>query len=283
MAELSKWSLIGIPDHQAVIPVGGRIGAALGPRAFRSVFRSFKGREGVLESMTDRGDAGPLGPRVEDGHRQAADAIAAAQASVKGPSVVVGGSHDYGFPHLQGVARATRAKILGCLNIDAHLDVRKPSPQITSGSPFYLALEAGVIAPEHFIEFGIQAHCNSKELWAYIESKGSKVVPLEALRRGKAVPAFREALDSLSDVCDAVVVSLDLDAAAQCFAPGVSAPQAEGFSSSELVEFCEIAGNSRAVRSLGIFELNPEHDVDQRTARLAATCAYHFVAHALKR
>ena len=27
----------------------------------------------------------------------------------------------------------------------------------------------------------------------------------------------------------------------------------------------------------GIFELNPLHDSDQKTARLAATAAYHFI------
>ena len=40
----------------------------------------------------------------------------------------------------------------------------------------------------------------------------------------------------------------------------------------------EIAGREKKVVSLGLFELNPEHDIDQRTARLAATLAYHFIA-----
>jgi formiminoglutamase len=74
-----------------------------------------------------------------------------------------------------------------------------------------------------------------------------------------------------------IVVSLDLDAASLAFAPGVSAPQAEGFSSNDIIEMMEEAGRQEKVQSLGIFELCPPHDIDEHTARLAATAAWHFV------
>jgi arginase family enzyme len=161
--------------------------------------------------------------------------------------------------------------------VDAHLDVRKPAPLITSGSPFYLAIEAGVVEPSKFVEFGIQSHCNDASLWDYVESRQVEVVSFTALRNGKAAQAFEWALKKLAQSCDAVVLSLDIDAAAQAFAPGVSAPQAEGFTSSDILEIAEIAGRHEKCVSLGIFELNPEHDLDDRTARLAATAAFHFL------
>jgi arginase family enzyme len=74
-----------------------------------------------------------------------------------------------------------------------------------------------------------------------------------------------------------IVVSLDLDAASMAFAPGVSAPQAEGFSGSDFIEMMEEAGRQPKVQSLGIFELCPPHDIDNHTARLAATCTWHFI------
>ena len=104
------------------------------------------------------------------------------------------------------------------------------------------------------------------------------MIPFENLRRANAVSEFENELARLSQISDAIVISLDLDCAAQAFAPGVSAPQAEGFSSSELITMMEIAGRSEKVISLGIFELNPEHDRDAQTARLAATAAYHWIA-----
>lgn len=274
------WSLIGIPDHEAVLNVGGRVGAAAGPQAFQKIFSLMKGRDGVHEALAFQAEPQGLGQDIARNHQLAAELVHLAHQ--KSPvSVVVGGSHDHGFSHLKGLSES--GKRLGCINIDAHLDVRKAEPLITSGSPFYLALESGCIQPKNFIEFGIQRHCNSKDLWEYVEKKGVNVVPFELLRHGRAPEVFRSKLDALGASCDRVAISFDLDAAAQAYAPGVSAPQSEGLTSAEMIEISEIAGAHSKVASIGIFELNPEHDVDHRTARLAATLAYHFVAAALRR
>jgi len=296
MSQRSKWSLIGIPDHQGVIHVGGRIGTSRGPSAFRSCFARLKGRDPVQATLYECGNVGPISPDIEENHRNATDLICNGHRA-SGLSVVVGGGHDHGYSHLLGIYRALEQDLsknlgdkadsrkikLGCINIDAHLDVRKPSPTPTSGSPFYLAIESGVIHPKNFIEFGIQSQCNALELWDYITLHKIKVIPFEDLRHGKAIHQFKKALKKISSACDMVVISLDLDSAASCFAPGVSAPQTEGFSSTDILEMMEHAGEDPKVGSLGIFELNPEHDIDHQTARLAATAAYHFVARALRR
>jgi formimidoylglutamase len=269
------WSLVGVPDHAGVMNVGGRIGASAGPQAFRQVFARMKGKNPVQKTLLDLGNVSPSGQILET-HRLASDKVrdAHSQSTI---SVVVGGGHDHGFSHLRGVAEAFAGKSIGCINIDAHLDVRTAEPVITSGSPFYLAIESGILKPENFVEFGIQSHCNAPELWKYVESKKIEVVPFEKVRGWKSATAFKSVLNRLSISCDVVVISLDLDAAASAFAPGVSAPQAEGFSSNDLIEMMEEAGRQEKVVSLGIFELNPLLDQDERTARLAATSAWHFV------
>ncbi len=279
------WALLGAPDHQGVVHVGGRIGAAFGPEAFRRLFLRVRGQDGVLESMRDLGDVG-ITEDISANHRRAAQHVLKAHAE-HSLSVFVGGGHDHGYSHLRGLSELATAegrKIkLGCINIDAHLDVRRPDPEITSGSPFYLALESKILKSEDLVEFGIQAHCNARELWSYAKAKKIKIVPFASLRGGKGVGVFARELKKLATRCDLVAVSLDLDAVAQAYAPGVSAPQAEGFSSSEIIEMMELAGQMRRVSSLGIFELNPIHDQNDLTARLAATAAYHFIASALSR
>lgn len=280
MKNLGKWCLLGIPDHEGIARVRGRLGAAHGPRAFREIFKIFKGEDGVHESMVDRGDAPIHG---EDSHAQIADWIALAHAEF-GVSVIVGGGHDHGYTQLLALTRALGPGCrLGCINIDAHLDVRKPDPKITSGSPFYLSIEQGVLSPRRFVEFGIQRHCNGGELWNYTRSKKVRVVRLEDISPQKATASFKRELKALARRCDAIAVSFDLDACAQTFAPGVSAPQADGFTSAEALEFMRIAAAEKKVCSLGIFELNPLLDIDFRTARLAATAAYHFIAERMAR
>jgi formimidoylglutamase len=278
MRKRRNWSLIGIPDHAGVAHVGGRVGAAGGPPAIRAVLARMRGRDPVHQSLGFDADA-PVAP--SPCHEAAARCIAEAHRATA-LSVVVGGGNDHSYSQLLGL-REAGARRLGCINIDAHFDVREPNPHFTSGSPFYVAIERQVLDPRRFVEFGIQRHCNGPELWDYVESRQIRVVPFEELRHGRAARAFRAELARLARRCDQIVVSLDLDAAAAAYAPGVSAPQAEGFSATDVLEMAAIAGRHPKVASLGIFELNPEHDVDQRTARLAATAIWHFVGEALLR
>ncbi len=286
MEARSNWGLIEIPDDMGVMNVGGRLGAAGGPLAFRRALFSMKPRWDFRAHLVSERQIAPLTSDITAHHRLAADAIRETHAQT-GTSVVIGGGHDHGFSHLLGISEALASdqKTLGCINIDAHLDLRPPidGHLITSGSPFFLALEARILQGRHLIEFGIQTQCNSPSLWKYAKDKGIAIHTMAQLRNGLAVPAFKKALKKLAARCDVIVISFDLDAVAEAHAPGVSAPQAEGFTPSEILEMLEFAGTVPQVASLGIFELNPEHDIQSRTARLAAHAAYHFLEARLSR
>lgn len=274
-----------------VVHVGGRIGAAQGPEAFRKLFRRFQGPAQLGACVHDVGNVPLLTGDVATNHQKAISFIANLQPQYD-KSVIIGGSHDHGYSQLAGIFASyskafskdtnTPKLRLGCINIDAHLDVRKASPQITSGSPFYLALEAKILDPKRFIEFGIQTHCNALELWEYIQAKGVKVLPFRQLKSGSIAATFQKELKALSSQCDVIVVSFDIDSVAAAFAPGVSAPQAEGFTPMEIMEIMEISGSEEKIKSLGIFELNPLHDRDDQTARIAALAAYRFLEMAIQ-
>ena len=281
-----KWSLVSIPDHVGVENVGGRLGAALGPEAFSRCFTKMRGHlpgDTPISSHLHRHlTLGPISPNVEENHARAAKLVCEA-ASGADRTVVVGGGHDHGYSQLLGIREFLGAgQRIGCINVDAHLDVRKPSPKISSGSPFYLALESGILAGPDLIEFGIQTQCNGPDLWEYVATRQVEVIDFDSCRHSQAILNFKQSLEKLARQADAIVISLDLDSVAEAFAPGVSAPQSEGFSPTEFLEFCEIAGANNKVLSLGIFELNPLHDVGERTARLAATAAFRFLASAKK-
>jgi formiminoglutamase len=279
MMKPRKWSLVLIPDHLGVIHVGGRVGADQGPQAFDAAFSRLSGKVDLHSLCERRIWLQSLNGPIEDNHLRASDAVSQAHQAT-GLTVVVGGGHDHGFSHLRGLQQATSAQggRWGCINIDAHLDVRKAEPQITSGSPFYLAIQQGVLEPAHLIEFGIQSHCNRPELWEFAHQNKISIVLWKDLRApGQAVDRFETELKKLSEHVDHVAISLDLDALSQAHCPGVSAPQAEGFDPREVIAMLEMAARNPKVSSLGIFELNPAHDVGGATARVAATAAYHFI------
>ena len=278
MKNRSKWSLIGIPDHQGVVHVRGRLGAARGPEAFRKAFKKLHWPTSVQsDGIADLGDVPGLGSSVSKNIDAAADFIARNHSD---RTRVIGGGHEHGYSHLLGLQRALgKSKLrLGCINIDAHLDLRSFDPVITSGSPFRLCLEKGVLHPERLIEFGIQPQANSAELHTYAAKKKLTVIEMARLRGGRALAEFAKALGRLKNNSDAIVISLDLDSVAAAYAPGVSSPQAEGFTPSEIYSMIEHASREPKVVSLGIFELNPVHDEGDRTALLAAGAAFHFIS-----
>ena len=277
----TKWCLLGFPDDEGVKNVGGRIGAAKGPRVFREFFQKINGRTDVKKDMMDLDDVVWRIDKLDEKHESAIEAVEENQC-LYDFSIIVGGGHDYSYCHLKGIRNSYKNKVIGCINIDPHFDMRKPDPEITSGSPFYMALKEGVIKGQNFVSFGIQPHSNGPALWKFADKNKVRTVLFEELRNGKSVELFRECLEDLALNCDVVVVSLDMDAFTAPFAPGVSAPAIEGFTPSDVMEFIKIAAGEEKVKSLGIFELNPNYDVDNRTAKLAAGIAYYFAEGKIK-
>jgi len=71
-------------------------------------------------------------------------------------------------------------------------------------------------------------------------------------------------------------VTIDLDGFSSAYAPGVSASSPMGFSPEVVLESLELIFASKKMISIDIAEMNPKYDIDNRTAKLAASLV-HFV------
>ena len=76
--------------------------------------------------------------------------------------------------------------------------------------------------------------------------------------------------DAFAADCDALYLTLDIDVLPACEAPGVSAPAARGVRLELLEPLLERLKASGKLRLADLAELNPEHDIDNRTAKVAA-------------
>ncbi len=273
-----SFCVIGFPDELGILNVKGRPGAKAGPASFIELFQKLNGRKPLLNRMKAP-EMVNMGSNLEENYRKSREMVQAQwnQAFI----VAIGGGHDYAYPWISGLVEGSkgngRTKKWGCINIDAHFDLRNHLPVMTSGSPFRRLIDEKWLDGRNLVEFGIQEHCNSGELWEYAKQQKIKTVSMSELRNGKAVPRFKKALMDLRKTCDQIVISLDLDALSLAYCPGVSAPQAEGFTASELFQMLEIAGTDKKVTSLGVFELSPPLDIHQQTTRVAAQGVWHFL------
>jgi formiminoglutamase len=275
----NAFCIIGFPDEIGIQNVQGRLGAKLGPNAFLEAFQKLNGKNKVQDKMSSSKMV-TMGTDLERNFEQSIKMVK--DEAIASLVVGIGGGHDYAYPWIVGLSQAftrngSKKPKIGCINLDAHFDLRAFHPKMTSGSPFRRLIEEGWIEGKNLVEFGIQDHCNPPELWEYAKSRKVVTHPLRNLRNGKAITVFRRELTRLKKTCEQVVISLDLDALSVAFCPGVSAPQGEGFTASEIYQMLEIAGGDKKVTSLGIFELSPPLDFQNQTSRVAAQATWHFL------
>lgn len=169
---------------------------------------------------------------------------------------------------------------VGGINIDAHLDVREVvEGRITSGTPFRRVLEelGDRVLPSAFVEVGAQGDVSSWHYVQYLKGKGSALFPLEQVNRQGAEATMAQALEIAATGTDALFLSVDIDAIAQAFAPGCSAPSPRGLTPQQVWEMVFLAGTHPQVRLMDLMEINPQYDVDDRTARLGASILLAFL------
>jgi formiminoglutamase len=265
-------ALIGCPQDEGVRRNRGRPGAAQGPAEIRrALYRmTVNGIESVR--LFDAGDTMPL-RTLEETH--AAHEQAVAQLLADGKRVVVlGGGNDISYPDCRALAK--QAGEVLAFNVDAHFDAR-PDPVRNSGTPYRQLLEESLLKPQRFYELGSQPFCNAAAHAQYLNDKGARIVPLDALRAKGAARVVRRALREARPA-RAVFWGFDLDVVNASEAPGVSAPNPLGLSGAELCELAALAGAEPRTRIVEFSEVNPAFDVDGRTSRLAAAAVYHYLA-----
>jgi len=184
--------------------------------------------------------------------------------------IVLGGGHETAFGHYLGYVKSSRTPAI--LNVDAHADVRELVVEGGhSGSPFRQALELGERAPERYTVFGLQPQSVSRRHVEYLDENPTSRI----WRSESTVDKFDEIL---ADGSSELMVTFDLDAVDEAFAPGVSAPCANGLQVEDWLKMSRASGVASHVTSMDVCEFNPLHDIEGRTARLAALTVWTFVS-----
>lgn len=275
-----RLALLGLPDDTGVRLNGGRPGAAQGPQAFRQALGRFgTAWDGLTGTpldpwIYDAGDVVPADGNDEGALTHTHERVEAVVAQLQGLglcTVCIGGGHDLSLPSLSALGRLQGA-LLGGINLDAHLDVRE---RVGSGMPFRQLIERGVLDPRRFVELGLGRFANDRADLDWLGGLGARLVFCTELHRA-GLDLDREFDAALA--AGAGFVSIDLDALDQAIAPGVSAPNPLGVSVSHATELAERAGSDPRVLHFDLMELNPAHDREGHTARVAALLFLHFCA-----
>lgn len=272
------FAFLGFCCDEGVSRNMGRTGAVAGPGAIRTAMASFAHHLPEHIKLYDAGDVLCTNHKLEEAQEQLGRKIAALLAHGYRP-LVLGGGHEIAFGHYLGLEQATEGKTLGILNFDAHFDLRSYAQQSSSGTPF---LQIADRCHEKGNAFkykvvGLQEYGNTRILFQAANRLGVKYTFAEEVHYHN-LPQLTKSLHGFLDSVDKLYITVDMDVFAAGYAPGVSAVNALGLQPDVVLALLKMAAHSGKLLSIDIAELNPTHDIDNRTAKLAAGILYQVVS-----
>lgn len=277
---LSGFALLGFSCDEGVRRNHGRVGAAEGPKSIREML----GRLSIHKDDLICYDAGDI--TCNDGDLAAAqealgDAVAILLQHGLTP-ILLGGGHEMAYGHYLGLSKIVKNDSLGILNFDAHFDMRPllPDDAGSSGTPFLQIAQAHEAADKRldYSCIGIQPGGNTAQLFETAKRYNVEMLMADELYNENRTKCINF-VNRVIFYNKFIYVSLCLDVFAHAYAPGVSAPQALGISPRQVIPMLHSLAGSGKVLSYDVAELAPNLDIDQRTARLAASMVHEILHH----
>lgn len=189
-----------------------------------------------------------------------------------GKSLVLGGGHEVTFGHYRGVKTAFQEQKIGIVNFDAHFDNRQPENGVgaSSGTGFWQIAQEGEINSLHI---GIQRNSNTLKLFDTAHQFGMKYILADELFF-ENLPSIYERVNELAESVDFLYMTICMDVFNASIAPGVSASAYNGiFADAAFMHLYRHILRNEKLIALDIAEVNPDLDIQDHTARLAASLA----------
>jgi formiminoglutamase len=274
----SDFVILGYPDDEGISLNGGRIGASSAPDKIREFLCKMTPPASLLNSkrISDQGNLETSGALV-DRHKNAKIVVEKFYSQNR-KIISFGGGHDYGYPDAAGFAKtfcSTKTKPL-IINFDAHLDVRPPTNGYNSGTPFHRLL-CEFNEKIDFVEIGIQPQCNSPHHRRWAIEHGAQIINFQEFQTENDLTSVFHQLCSRLPALTPAFISLDIDAIVSSEGGGCSQSWTTGIHFKNYLSFVKKISEHFEVKGLGIYEVSPPLDVDNRTSKMAALAAYHFI------
>ncbi|NAW51301.1 formimidoylglutamase [Elizabethkingia argentiflava] len=245
----------------------GRAGASSAPDIIRENMGNFPVVSPQFR-LYDFGNIQCVDGQLEDAQYRLANAVARGLVE-KAKSIVLGGGHEVMYAHYSGLKKAFPTSKIGIINFDAHFDNRIPvNQQATSGTGFWQIASQGEIYSLHV---GIQRNSNTLKLFDTAHQYGMNYILAEELFFQNLHQLYAKVDDFIKPL-DILYLTICMDVFNASIAPGVSAPAYNGMYADHtfMLLYRHILQNKK-LRALDVAEVNPLYDIQNRTARLAAS------------
>lgn len=243
----------------------GRIGAEKGSNAIRKAIQSFP----IVENLKIYDYQNLKNKVLEEAQKEYSLKIS--NVIKKGIFPIgLGGGHDIAFASYSGIRKAYPDKKIGIVNFDTHLDMRPYDNGATSGTSFKQILDGDKNVKYSIVGFKKQG--NTKRL--IDTAKNYNVLILDEEEEEKFI---NDELKKYLADADILYVTFCMDVFNASDAPGVSAPTIMGLDPKKGKRILRKIMDTGKVVCIDFAEVNPEYDIDSRTAKLAGSLIYDIM------
>ena len=270
----ADYVIAGIPMD---IGTTNRSGTRDGPAAIRRASRMLTDGDHPVHwveparmSLSDTGDF-----TLALGDIQGSLSAIQAQAEAIGHLIALGGEHGITLPLLRALTQRLGHPV-GVVHFDAHVDTWPDNfgQAFAHGSPFYHAINEGLIDPRRMIQIGIRSPVQ-KEVMEWTLARGVTVLSAQDVHVSTPAAVAAHIKQVVGD--SPAYLTFDIDTLDPAFAPGTGTPEIGGLASWQAQA---ILRGLTGINFLGmdIVEVAPAYDIAEITALAAATIVWEYLA-----
>ena len=272
-AAAAKYVIAGIPfDLGTTNRSGTREGPAAVRRASRMLADGANPAGWVEPAALGVADVGDF--RLALGDIPGSLALIEEQAATFSHLLAIGGDHTVSLALLRALARRTGP--LGLLHFDAHMDTWPENfgQTLAHGSPFFHAIEEGLVDPGRMIQVGIRSPIG-KDIYDWTVGRGVTVISAEEVHEAGPSAVATQIRRVLGQ--GPCYLTFDIDAIDPGQAPGTGTPEVGGVFTWQVLAILKRLGGL-AFCGMDVVEVAPAYDHAEITALAAATILWQYLS-----
>ena len=185
--------------------------------------------------------------------------------------VILGGDHSIASADVAGIANHRGHGKISMIHFDAHADTGEDhfGALIGHGTPMRRLIEDGYMRGDRFLQLGLRGYWPDHATLAWMRDQGMRSYEMTEIHHRGLNTVLDESFATLTDGCDGVFLSVDIDVVDPGMAPGTGTPEPGGMTSRELLEAVRRICLELPVVGMDIVEVAPAFDSADITAILA--------------
>ena len=185
--------------------------------------------------------------------------------------VILGGDHSIASADVAGIARHRGLGKISMVHFDAHADTGEDQwgALVGHGTPMRRLIDGGFVRGDRFLQLGLRGYWPDNTTLAWMRDQGMRSYEMTEIHHRGLNTVLDESFATLTNECDGVFLSVDIDVVDPGMAPGTGTPEPGGMTSRELLEAVRRICLELPIVGIDIVEVAPAFDTADITAILA--------------